>query len=120
MLLTSRDAISELTWEDLLALTTESFSANFRGTPIRRLKLNGLLRNACVAAGNSGDAGLVPILAALAAEAAPLVRVHAVWAVYRLAGRARAPELLRTARGEEADGRVLEEYAAWDSASLPG
>jgi hypothetical protein len=41
-----------------------------------------------------------------------LVRVHAVWAVRRLAGAARAEGLLRAARAAETDPLVLEEYAA--------
>jgi epoxyqueuosine reductase len=116
LLLTSRDAILDLTWRDLLALTPGRFAACFRHTSVHRLKLNGLLRNACVGAGNSGDAGLLPPLSTLAAQAAPLVRVHAVWAVYRLAGRERAAEMLRGARSRETDGGVLEEYEAWDGA----
>jgi len=75
---------------------------------VRRLKLAGLLRNACVAAGNTGDASLAAPLARLAGHELALVRIHAVWAVRRLgAGR-----LLAAARAVERDPDVLAEYEA--------
>src|SRR5207248_3254981 len=48
-------------------------------TPFRRAKRRGLLRNACVAAGNSGDASLIPVLENLLKDPEPLVRNHAEW-----------------------------------------
>jgi hypothetical protein len=38
------------------------------------------------------------------------VRAHAVWAVRRLAGEARAGEMLKDARTAEMDATVLAEY----------
>jgi epoxyqueuosine reductase len=55
-----------------------------------------------VIAGNNGAHGC------LAAHGPPLVRAHAVWAVFRLGGRAR----LAATRAEETDATVLAEYAA--------
>jgi len=109
VLLSARSGPGSLSWAELLDLTPESFSAQFRGTPVKRLKYAGLMRNACVAAGNTGDVSLLPRLARLAAHPLPLVRVHAVWAVGRLAG-AGAAELLRQARSAETDPGVLDEY----------
>ena len=43
-----------LNW--LLSLTQEEFREIFRGNPVKRTKWRGLLRNACVAIGNSGPA----------------------------------------------------------------
>jgi epoxyqueuosine reductase len=111
LLLTARFELPALTLAELLALTPERFAAVFRKTAIKRLKLSGLLRNACVVAGNSGDAALVPALVALAAHALPVVRAHAVWAVSRLAGSA-AETLLAEAKARETDASVLAEYAA--------
>ncbi len=113
LLLAARHDLADLGLPELLALTPERFAEVFRRTPIKRLKLNGLLRNACVVAGNSGDAGLLPALAKLAAHAAPMVRAHAVWAVRRIAGAA-AEELLKAARAVETDAAVLEEHACSD------
>jgi epoxyqueuosine reductase len=108
LILESRADIAELTLRELLVLTPERFAGVFKGTAIKRVKLAGLLRNACVAAGNSGDQGLLDPLVVLASHASPTIRAHAVWAVRRLGGEAR----LGDARRAESDAAVLEEYAA--------
>ncbi len=76
-------------WLDLKTVlgleNEESFSRYFKGSAILRPKRKGLLRNACVVAGNSQDLGLVPILEGLKEkDPEPLVREHAVWALGRL------------------------------------
>ena len=93
---------------ELLELTPERFATVFKGTPIKRVKHAGLLRNACIVAGNSGDVSLLPQLVRLAAHELPLIRVHAVWAVRRLGGESR----LAAAQAAETDAAVLEEYGA--------
>ena len=98
----------ELTLSELLELTPERFAIVFKRTAIKRLKHAGLLRNACVVAGNSGDRELLPQLVRLAAHELALIRVHAVWAVRRLGGGG----LLSAARAAETDAAVLAEYAA--------
>lgn len=65
---------------ELLSLDEEAFHARFGRTPLARAKWHGLLRNACVAAGNSGLAELLPLLHNLAFGENALVRDHAVWA----------------------------------------
>lgn len=111
LLLSARPGLAALPVKEILQLTPARFAAVFKGTPIKRLKLTGLLRNACVVAGNSGAADLLPVLVPLTAHEAAIVRAHAVWAVRRIAGSA-AAELLRAARAGEADATVLAEYAA--------
>jgi epoxyqueuosine reductase len=107
LLLSARYDLAELTLADILALTPERFAEVFRRTPIKRLKLVGLLRNACVVAGNSGDASLLPHLIRLATtHESPLVRAHAVWAAYRLGGDAQLLE----SRAKEMDPMVLAEH----------
>jgi epoxyqueuosine reductase len=115
LLLSARYDVAQLELSELLALTPERFAEVFRRTPIKRLKLIGLLRNACVVAGNIGDASLLPQLVKLASShASALVRAHAVWAVFRLGGGAQ----LSAARATEADPIVLAEYEA-ESAVAP-
>ncbi|PJF42980.1 MAG: tRNA epoxyqueuosine(34) reductase QueG [Candidatus Thermofonsia Clade 1 bacterium] len=92
----------------LLSLSAAEFAAFFAGSPILRLKHERLLRNACIAAGNSGDASLLPHLHALLESASPLVRAHAAWAVARLAGRA-AREALQAALARETDAECATE-----------
>jgi epoxyqueuosine reductase len=107
LLLSARYDLAELTLPEILALTPARFTEVFRRTPIKRLKLVGLLRNACVVAGNVGDASLLPQLVRLATtHESPLVRAHAVWAVLQLGGG----EQLHEARLRETDPIVLAEY----------
>jgi len=109
MLLSARPGLGSLSWADLLDMTPGTFAAHFRGTAVKRLKYAGFMRNVCIAAGNTGDRLLLPRLTLLAAHELPLIRVHAVWAVHRLAGAA-ARDLLRPALETETDSAVLEEY----------
>lgn len=111
VLLAARRELADLSLEELLALTPERFAAVFKGTAIKRVKLAGLLRNACIVAGNRGDPASLPALIALAGgHLSALVRAHAVWAVFRLGGG----EALARARAAELDPQVLAEYAAED------
>jgi epoxyqueuosine reductase len=114
MLLAARIGVEALTLTELMELSPARFAEVFRGTPIQRLKLPRLLRNACVVAGNVAvGAGatheLVAPLLRLAGHPAPMVRAHAVWAVRRIAG-ADAPALLARARENETDPAVIAEY----------
>jgi epoxyqueuosine reductase len=112
-LLVARRELAGLTVREILALTPARFAEVFRKTPIKRVKLGGLLRNACIVAGNSGDVALIEPLVALAeSHELPLVRAHAVWAVRKLGGET----LLAAARETETDADVLAEYAAERSA----
>ncbi len=69
---------------ELLALDDAAFRARFRGTPIKRTGRDRFMRNVLIAAGNSGDAALVPLVEARLADDSPLVRAMAVWALSRL------------------------------------
>ena len=70
---------------DLLALDEESFGARFGESAIGRIGRDRLVRNACVAAGNSGLAEFAPQLDRLARyDSSGLVRQHAAWALARL------------------------------------
>ncbi len=69
---------------DVLAWDADTFRTVYRGTPVRRPKWHGFLRNAAIAAGNSGDPGLRPALETAARRSHPLIRPHAEWALARL------------------------------------
>ena len=96
----------------LLSLDETGFDALFRGTPIQRLGLECLTRNACIAAGNSAGrstsssrpASLIPALRRLLGHANPLVRGHAAWALARLEGRQVIPTLEKQLRAETDPG----------------
>ncbi len=72
---------------DLLTLDDAGFREVFRGSPIKRIGRNRMVRNALIAAGNSGDAALAGPVTALLADADPVVREAAEWALGRLEGR---------------------------------
>ena len=79
---------------ELAQLTPEAFKQRFRGTALERTKRRGLLRNACVAMGNSGNPAFIPLLETLADDAEALVREHAAWALARLRAAPAAPPSL--------------------------
>jgi epoxyqueuosine reductase len=79
----------ELEW--LASLSQEEFSRIFRGSAVKRAKWRGVVRNACVALGNSRIARgseaytrVVPLLERLAASDDSLLAEHARWALQRL------------------------------------
>ena len=92
----------------LLSLTEEQFHERFRLSPIRRTKRRGLLRNVCVALGNSGNRQAVPALIGALHDYEPLVRGHAAWALGRLGGE-QARQTLQDALAEECDEEVRKE-----------
>jgi epoxyqueuosine reductase len=70
--------------EWLLALDEESWQRATRRTAMRRAGRRGLLRNALIAAGNSGDPALIPAVRRHAVGDDPLLADHATWALARL------------------------------------
>jgi epoxyqueuosine reductase len=77
--------------ERLASLSQEEFSRIFRGSAVKRAKWRGLVRNACVALGNSDvapdsevRARIMTLLERLAASDDSLIVEHARWAMERL------------------------------------
>jgi len=92
-----------------LSLTPQEFNYKFKGSPIKRAKRRGYLRNVSVALGNEGGPNAVLALTeALLRDPEPLVRGHAAWALGRIGGKA-AQAALETALGTEADEDVQKE-----------
>jgi epoxyqueuosine reductase len=69
---------------DLLALDDAAFRQVFAGSPIKRIGRGRMVRNAAIAAGNSGRAELVPVLERLTDDDDPVVADAAAWALARL------------------------------------
>ena len=72
---------------ELLALDDAGFRQLFSGSPIKRIGRNRFVRNCLYAAGNSGDAGLLAQVEALAGDPDPTVADAARWAASRLVRR---------------------------------
>ena len=70
---------------DLLALDDASFRQVFSGSPIKRSGRDRMVRNALVAAGNSGDAALIEPVQALLEDEDDAVREAAGWALDQIA-----------------------------------
>jgi len=97
----------------LLALDEAGFRERFGGTPVARTKRRGLLRNAAIALGNAGRPTLQvrATLAGALADAEPLVRGAAAWALGRLGG-AEARAALRARLPAEPNAEVRSELLA--------
>ena len=80
---------------DLLALDDAGFRQVFAGSPIKRIGRDRMVRNAAIAAGNSGDPALARALTPLLADASEVVREAAGWAMDRLASVQAAKPSLR-------------------------
>jgi epoxyqueuosine reductase len=84
--------------ERLASLSQEEFSRIFRGSAVKRAKWRGLVRNACVALGNSHmargsetHARIVALLERLTISDDSLLAEHARWALPRLGVPHRSP-----------------------------
>jgi epoxyqueuosine reductase len=73
---------------DLLLLTQEEFSAKFKGSPVKRAKRRGLLRNVAVALSASDDPDTERVLEQAAqSDPEPLVREHVEWVLEQIRER---------------------------------
>ena len=94
----------------LLVMDDAAFRKMFAGGPVRRAGHARFLRNVLVAAGNSGDSGLVLASEALVGHDSPLVRGMAVWALRRLLDEDDYRTLRSRHAPDEVDTTVLAEW----------
>ena len=100
--------VSSLELIPLLSLTQEEFSSRFKNRPIKRAKLEGLKRNACVALGNAKHISAVSALGRVLLEDTNIVKQHAAWALGRIGGMD-AKSILSEALATESDHDVQRE-----------
>ena len=86
-----RDGLLAPDLEWLASLTVEEFRKVFHESPVKRTKWRGLVRNACIALGNSGVKPGTPahvrvttLLSRLAASGDAIISKHADWAIEQL------------------------------------
>jgi epoxyqueuosine reductase len=96
---------------ELMAMNEEEWDEFSRGSPIRRARRAGFLRNVAVALGNTRSSEASAVLMAALRDLEPLVRGHAAWALGRIGGDKNI-EALRDALTLECDAWVREELMA--------
>ncbi|WP_038248720.1 tRNA epoxyqueuosine(34) reductase QueG [Ghiorsea bivora] len=99
----------------LLSLDDEGFRQMFRKSAIKRTKRAGLLRNVCIAMGNSGDVSFVPQLLGVLDDNEPLIRGHAVWALGQLASQQQdVQKHIQLLKEKEQHNEILAEIASFE------
>jgi epoxyqueuosine reductase len=91
-----------------LALTPQAFNRKFKGSPVKRSKRRGYLRNILVVLGNRQDKAAFPHLQAALQDPETLVRQHAAWALGQLGGEQAKTTLLAALQAEQ-DADVINE-----------
>ena len=108
--LKAREDLTAPRLADLLTLDDAAFRSMFSGSPVKRIGRNRFIRNVLIAAGNSGDASLVPAVEKLLHNDAAQVRAMAIWALARLGGRDRLQAMAERLAGDT-DEDVRAEWA---------
>jgi epoxyqueuosine reductase len=94
----------------LARLDDAAFRARFSKSPVKRTGRDRFVRNVMIAIGNSGDPALAAVAAERLADASPLVRGAAVWALAQLVTPAAFAKAAGAHRAREADAAVIEEW----------
>jgi len=92
-----------------LKLTPEEFNRKFKGSPVKRAKRRGYLRNIITILGNMKNENLIHELSKLLLnDPEALVRQHAAWALGQIGGDDSLNQLERALHSEK-DDQVIEE-----------
>ena len=113
--LAARDDMEAPSLAELVVLDDAGFRARFTGSPVKRIGRDRFVRNVLIAIGNSGAAGLIPLVQARMGDGSPLVRGAAVWALAELDRE--AAFAARAMHETEGDGQAKEE---WDALEQDG
>ena len=107
-----REGIRSIELEKELELSPSDFNKKFKGSPVKRTKRRGYLRNVAVALGNAGQTRSVPALKrALLNDDEKLIRGHSAWALGEIGGT-EAKASLDEAEEMEEDPWVKEEISS--------
>ena len=105
------EALSNADACELLRLDEDEFRQRFRKTPLSRPKRAGILRNAAIVLGNSGDQHAIPALIGALDDESGLVRGAVAWALGKLGGELSA-SALQSRAARENNAYVIEEINA--------
>lgn len=111
MKLIARDDLKSPRIAELLQLDDAAFRRFFSASPVKRIGRDRFIRNTLIAAGNSNDPSLLPLIEQLLEDPAPVVRGAAIWALQQLGTRQRILELQKLYQPLEDDPAVR---AEWD------
>jgi epoxyqueuosine reductase len=106
--LAARDVLRAPRLADLAGLNDAQFRSLFSKTSIKRTGRDRFVRNVLIAIGNSGDTTLAAEAEKLLADASPLVRGAAVWALSNLLPQQQFMALAHT--HQDSDATVQEEW----------
>ena len=93
----------------LLVLDDAAFRKLFARSPVKRTGRNRFVRNALIAAGNSGDKTLTAPVKRLLGDSSAVVRGAAAWAFQKLAGKSEVAKARQTGL-QDADEAVRAEW----------
>ncbi len=112
--LAGRDDLRSPALESFLGLDAAAFRQRFSGSPVKRIGRDRFIRNCLIAAGNSRSLDLLEPVRHLLADASPVVRGAAIWALSQLDSAVLAKEM-QSLFGAECDPDVQNE---WTMANL--
>ena len=96
---------------ELLKLSDQEFRKMFSGSPIKRIGRDRFLRNCCIAAGNSNNKALIPLLVnLLLKDTSFLVRGAAIWALQQLDNKSNLTSIKKQHLSIEKNNDVLVEW----------
>ena len=117
--LAARDELRAPPLSELLKLDDASFRALFTKSPVKRIHRDRFIRNALIAAGNSGDVTLAGDAKRLLDDPDAVVRGAAVWALAQLLPDAEFASRAEQALRDEADESVREEWQSAMTSAFP-
>ena len=95
---------------ELALLDDAGFRALFKKSPVKRIGRDRFMRNVMIAIGNCGDPALAAVTETRLADASPLVRAMAVWALLKLLAKEQFAALKQQHAAGEPDSAVAEEW----------
>ena len=100
------------TLKNELDLTSQEFNRKFKGSPIKRTKRRGYLRNIAIALGNVTNPDTIPALMRALSDFEPLIRSHAAWALGQIGGEMASKALSQALKSEQNETVQVEICAA--------
>ena len=79
-----RAELQEIDLINEIQLDQSAFSTRFKGSPVKRTKRRGYLRNIAIALGNRGEEDALPALNKALDDPEPDIRTHAEWAIRKI------------------------------------